>query len=68
MDLREYLFRKRKSLVEFSQEIKYERTYISSIIHGRNKPGRKFAEAVEVATGGEVTYSEMLNVYQERHM
>lgn len=60
MELREYLFRKRKSVTEFAKEIDYERTHISAIMSGRKKPGKKVARAIEKATNGEVTAEELL--------
>lgn len=60
MELREYLFRKRIKLTEFSKLINYDITYISKIINGSRKPGRKMAEIIEKATEGEVTAEELL--------
>ena len=60
MDLREYLFRHRISVTAFSSQINYARTYISEIVNGVKKPGRKLAELIEKATNGEVKAEELL--------
>lgn len=60
MELREYLFRKRMKISEFSKQINYGRGYINEIINGTKKPGKKIAEAIEKATNGEVTAQEVL--------
>lgn len=59
MDLREYLFRNRLTVKEFSEKIKYQRTYISAVIHGKT-PGKKLASAIEEATAGEVKAKDLL--------
>jgi DNA-binding transcriptional regulator YdaS (Cro superfamily) len=61
MDLREYLFRKRISLTEFSEQIGYARTYMSGVVNGK-KPGKKLAKAIEKATNGQVTVDELLSL------
>jgi DNA-binding transcriptional regulator YdaS (Cro superfamily) len=60
MDLREYLFRKRMTVTDFSKLIDYSRTHISEIIHGTRRPGKKVARIIEKATNGEVTAEELL--------
>jgi DNA-binding transcriptional regulator YdaS (Cro superfamily) len=60
VELREYLFHKRLTLTAFCKHINYDVAYISKIIHGNRKPGRKLAEIIEKATDGEVTAEELL--------
>lgn len=60
MDLREYLFRHRISVKDFSERINYARAYISDIVNGGKKPGKKLAAIIEKATNGEVLAEELL--------
>lgn len=60
MTLREYLFYKRIKLIEFSASINYDMSYISKIVNGNRKPGKKLAAIIEKATNGEVTVEELL--------
>ena len=60
MDLREYLFRKRISIVKFSKNLDCSRDHISRIIHGKLKPGKRLAADIERLTDGEVTTQELL--------
>lgn len=58
MDLREYLFRNRITCKAFSELVNYQRTYISKVIHGKIKPGRKLIQAIMKATNGQVSASD----------
>ncbi len=60
MNLREYLFIKRISVKEFSEALDYSRTHLSGIVHGKLKPSKRLAKAIEKATNGEVTVTEIL--------
>ncbi len=60
MDLREYLFHKRLTVVEFSKIVDYSRDHISRIIHGHKTPSKKLARAIEKATDGEVKAESLL--------
>jgi len=60
MDLREYLFRKRLKVTEFSKNLGASRIHISEIVNGRRVPSRLLAKAIEKETGGEVTVKELL--------
>lgn len=61
MDLREYLFRKRKSITTFGQEIGFSRIHLSKIINGERNPGKKLAKIICEATNGEVKIYELSN-------
>lgn len=61
MDLREYLFRKRKSIATFSREIDCSRGHISKIVNGDRKPGKKLAKIIERATAGWVSVGDLKN-------
>ena len=60
MDLREYLFRKRKTYKAFAEEINYSPSRVMDVAHKRKKPGRKFIQAVEKATNGEVNKEDLM--------
>lgn len=60
MDLREYLFRKRLTVTEFSKELEYSRTHLSEIVNGKRKVGKRLAKDIEKATNGEVTIAELM--------
>ncbi len=62
MDLREYLFRKRISITEFSESIGYASPYVGQIVRGVKNPGKKLAKAIEKATEGEVTAEELMSL------
>jgi DNA-binding transcriptional regulator YdaS (Cro superfamily) len=60
MDLREYLFIHRLSVKDFSEKLDYSRTHLSAIVHGKLKPSKRLARAIERETNGEVTVEELL--------
>lgn len=60
MDLREYLFRNRLTVKEFSQRLECSRPHLTEIIHGRRKPGKRLANDIEKLTGGQVKAAELL--------
>lgn len=64
MNLREYLFINRLSVTEFSEKLEYSRTHLSAIIHGKLKPSKRLAKAIEKATNGDVTIQEVLSEYK----
>lgn len=60
MDLREYLFRNRLTVTELSKKLECHRTYLSEIVNGARKPGKRLAKDIERATDGQVTADELL--------
>lgn len=60
MDLREYLFRKRLTQVEFAEKIGYTRDYVSQVVNGKKIPGKKMAKRVEVETKGAVKVKDLI--------
>jgi len=56
MHLKEYLFSKRKSVVDFSKEIGYARSTISQIANDQWIPGKRLAKAIEEGTEGKVKF------------
>lgn len=65
MDLREYLFRKRITQVDFAKKLGVSRSHLSQIIAGTKHPSRKLAKKIEEETNGHVTALEML--FPEEH-
>jgi len=61
MKLREYLWKNQMTLNTFADKTSYNRTYLSHIVRGKMKPGRRCAEALERATDGYITAEELLN-------
>jgi DNA-binding transcriptional regulator YdaS (Cro superfamily) len=60
MDLREYLFRHRIKIVDFSKELGCSRIHLGEVINKKRTPSLMFAKAIERATNGEVTVNELL--------
>lgn len=60
MKLREYLFVKKMTIQEFSENIDYSRVHISGIVNEKLKPSRKLAKRIEKETKGEVKAEELL--------
>jgi len=60
MNLKDYLYLKRMTLNEFSNQIGYSRNHLSGIINGRYKPNKKFALYIEQITNGEVKAEDLL--------
>ena len=63
--LETYLYNQRMSVTEFSLLLDYSRTHLSQVIHGRQKPSRKLARAIERTTNGNITAEELLKVNRE---
>lgn len=61
MDLREYLFRKRLSITQFSALVFCNRNYISQIANKKRIPSVRLAKAIEQVTNGDVSAEEVLN-------
>jgi transcriptional regulator with XRE-family HTH domain len=66
MDLREWLFRKRKSVTDFAKEIGVSRNHINAIVNGRGRPGANLAKQIQNATNGEVTIMELLYPQEQK--
>lgn len=60
MDLREYLFHNRLSIVQFSEMVYSSRTHMSAIVHGKLRPSKRLAKLIENATNGEVKAESLL--------
>lgn len=59
MDLRECLYRKRKSQTEAAEELGITREYLNEIINQKEKPSRILADRIIEWSGKKITYSEL---------
>lgn len=60
MNLREYLFKKRITQVEFSKRLEVSRGHLNQILLGPKHPSRKLAKKIEELTEGKVSAIELL--------
>lgn len=60
MNLREWLFRKKKTVTDLAKEINVSRTHLNLISNGIRTPSPELAKRIEQATNGEVTKEELL--------
>ena len=60
MNLREYLFKKRITQVDFAKRLGISRGHLGQILHGTKHPSRKLAKKIEEETEGKVTAVELL--------
>ena len=61
MKLRKYLWDNQLCMSTFAQKMGYSRSYMSEIMRGKLKPGKRCARDIEIATGGYITAKEMLD-------
>lgn len=54
MEFREYLFRNRLSVIDAAKELGISRPYLSLVVNGRVKPGKRLAKDIEIYTNHEV--------------
>ena len=60
LDLRTYLFLKRRTLKSLADAIDYTPSQISAVVNGKRKAGRKLAKLIEKATDGEIKAADIL--------
>lgn len=60
MNLREWLFRNKKSVTDFAKELNVSRTHLNLISSGIRKPSPELAKRIEKATKKGVTKEELL--------
>lgn len=61
MKLRKYLWDNELCMSTFAKKIGYSRTYLSQVMSGKVKPGKRCARDIEVGTGGVITAAELLD-------
>jgi transcriptional regulator with XRE-family HTH domain len=59
-DLLGYLRKQKLSITDFGKILNYNRSHLSKIIHGRQRPSKKLAEAIERVTHGEINAKKLL--------
>ncbi|MEN8236160.1 MAG: helix-turn-helix domain-containing protein [Pseudomonadota bacterium] len=60
MNLREWLFRERKTVTELAKKIVVSRTHLNLVSTGKKRPSPDLAKKIEEATNGKVTRDELL--------
>lgn len=65
MDLRTYLFMMKITSVQFSKLLECNRHYLSLILNGHKKPGKRFAKDIETLTNGAVTVTDLMYKYEK---
>jgi len=60
MDLREFLFKKGITQIEFAKKLGISRGHLNQILHKTKHPSRKLAKEIEEQTEGKVTAIELL--------
>lgn len=60
MNIRDYLFKKRITQVDFAKRLGISRGHLGQILHGTKHPSRKLAKKIEAETEGKVTAVELL--------
>lgn len=61
MKLKLYLIANRITIIDFSNKIDCSRVYLTNVVNGKKKPGKRLAKDIEIATNGEVTVFDLLN-------
>lgn len=61
MKLRKYLWDNELCMTTFAQKLGYNRAYMSQIMNGRVKPGKRCARDIEAGTDGFITAAELLD-------
>ncbi len=59
-DLLGYLRRQKLSITDLGRILNYSRAHLSKIIHRRQRPSKKLAEAIERMTHGEIKAKQLL--------
>ena len=58
MEIHEYIFRNKKTIGKFAEEVGVSRTYLSAIMHGKYVPSKRLAKSISLATHGAVSIKE----------
>jgi len=61
-NLTDYLYWNKLSITDFSKKVDCTRTYLSSIINGRQVPSRRMARDIERATDGAIKAEDLLKI------
>ena len=63
---RSYLYLNKIMVKDASEQIGYNPVYVSSILCGRNKYGKKIAKEIERFTGGKIKANDIAGKYEGR--
>lgn len=66
MKLKEWMRKNYVSVANLENDLNYRKNYLSSIISGRVKPGKKLAILIEELTEREVTKEELGYIEKEK--
>lgn len=66
--LKDYLYKKRITINEFSKSLGYSRNHISGIINGQTKITIRLAKDIERTTNGEVTVENLLGKVESKNI
>jgi DNA-binding transcriptional regulator YdaS (Cro superfamily) len=67
MNLRDYLHKNNIRKKEFALQLGYNYAFVCRVSEFGQRPGKRFAKAIEDATNGEVTVKELLNAKYKKH-
>ena len=59
-DLKEHLYQSRMTVTQFADKIQASRSYMSNIINGKMKPGKRLAKDIEIETKGLILAEDLL--------
>lgn len=62
MELKEYLYRKKITIVKFSELMDLSRTHSSLIVNKKRFPGKKLAKKISAFTEGFVSIEELKGI------
>lgn len=66
MELDEWLFKNKMTASDFAKSLECNRNWMYSVVNKRVKPGKRLARDIVLATQGQVTEKELMNVGNER--
>lgn len=62
MELDEWLWRNKMTIAEFSRAVDCDKHYLNRIVNKHLKPGKRLARDIVLATQGQVTEKELMNI------
>lgn len=67
MKLDEFIDTRKMTITRLAEEIGYSRSYLTLVLNGHCKPGKKLIKALIQATNGKANLEGLLNAYKDRH-
>lgn len=62
MELDEWLFKNKMTVTAFAKSLEISRNHLNCIVNKYLKPGKRLARDIVIATHGQVTLEELMNV------